>query len=258
MKKQSKGVIYVLTNPAFPEYVKIGYADDLEKRLKHLNRSECLPFAFRVYCVYEVNERLKDKDVHALIDKLNPSLRAIDSFDGKTRTKEFYSMSAEDAYEILESISGVSGTKGRLKRMKPEGHEILDEEEAEEAQNNVIYTEEGHIQKCNPVIKEFYFKLKEKILDLGDVELAPKKLYLSFKGKRNICDFVFKREKIKITINLKIGELKDPKDLAINVKGKGHWGVGEYRLIIFGDEDLNDVMDIIKQSYAKNRIRIKK
>ena len=41
------GVIYILTNPSFPEYVKIGYADDIDKRLLQLNRSECIPFAFR-------------------------------------------------------------------------------------------------------------------------------------------------------------------------------------------------------------------
>ena len=29
-----KGVIYILTNPSFPDYVKIGYADDIDKRLK--------------------------------------------------------------------------------------------------------------------------------------------------------------------------------------------------------------------------------
>ena len=34
------GVIYILTNPSFPEYVKIGYADDIDKRLQQLNRSE--------------------------------------------------------------------------------------------------------------------------------------------------------------------------------------------------------------------------
>lgn len=27
-----KGVIYILTNPTFPDYVKIGYADDIDKR----------------------------------------------------------------------------------------------------------------------------------------------------------------------------------------------------------------------------------
>ena len=43
------GVIYILTNPSFPDYVKIGYATNIENRLKQLNRSECIPFAFRVW-----------------------------------------------------------------------------------------------------------------------------------------------------------------------------------------------------------------
>ena len=47
------GVIYILTNPSFPEYVKIGYADNIDKRLQQLNRSECIPFAFRVYATFQ-------------------------------------------------------------------------------------------------------------------------------------------------------------------------------------------------------------
>lgn len=76
-----KGVIYILTNPSFPDYVKIGYADDIDKRLKQLNRSECTPFAFRVYATYEVNSRLSDLKLHSIIDKLNPDLRSIDDFN---------------------------------------------------------------------------------------------------------------------------------------------------------------------------------
>lgn len=34
---ENKGVIYILTNPSFPEYVKIGYADDIETRFLPLN-----------------------------------------------------------------------------------------------------------------------------------------------------------------------------------------------------------------------------
>lgn len=126
------GVIYILTNPSFPDYVKLGYADNLEKRLKQLNQSECMPFAFRVYAKYEVEKRLRDLDLHALIDKLNPELRSIDEFDGKPRIREFYAMTPEDAYEILECIAKISGTEDKLYRMKPEGHEILDEEIAKE------------------------------------------------------------------------------------------------------------------------------
>ena len=126
------GCIYILTNPSFPEYVKIGYASNLEKRLKQLNRSETIPYAFRAYAIYEVEKSLTDKELHKLIDKLNPDLRTIDNFDGKERIKEFFAMSAEDAYGLLECIAKISGTTDRLKKVKPEGHEIEDEKTAKE------------------------------------------------------------------------------------------------------------------------------
>ncbi len=128
----TKGVIYILTNPSFPDYVKIGYAKDLEKRMTQLNRSETIPFAFRAYAVYEVNSNLTDLVVHDLIDKLNPDLRSIETFDGKERKREFYAMKPDEAYSLLECIAKISGTENRLKKMKPEGHEIQDEETAAE------------------------------------------------------------------------------------------------------------------------------
>jgi len=129
-----KGVIYILTNPSFPQYVKIGYATDIEKRLKTLNRSETIPFAFRVYATYDVYTELTDIELHRLIDTLDPDLRTIETFDGKKRVKEFYAMTKEKAYSLLESIAKISGTTDRLKLMKPKGHEILDEQTAREDQ----------------------------------------------------------------------------------------------------------------------------
>ena len=93
----NKGFIYILTNPSFPDYVKIGYAHDVEKRLQQLNRSECIPFAFRVYALYEVEHVLADKQIHKLLDSLNPDLRSVDTFAGKERVREFYAISADEA-----------------------------------------------------------------------------------------------------------------------------------------------------------------
>ena len=127
----AKGYIYILTNPSFPQYVKIGYASDVQRRLGELNRSESLPFAFRVFATYETTSDLSDKEVHKIIDALNPDLRSIEEFDGKKRIREFYAMDPEDAYSILESIAKISGTEKCLKRWKETKQEAKDKEIAE-------------------------------------------------------------------------------------------------------------------------------
>lgn len=125
------GYIYILTNPSFPQYVKIGYADDVKSRLTQLNRSECLPFAFRVYATYEVSARLTDMKIHDVIDKLNPNLRSIDNVDGKKRVREFYAMSKEDAYSLLEAIAEINGLEKNLKLWSQTAKEKAEEEVAE-------------------------------------------------------------------------------------------------------------------------------
>ena len=113
---EKAGVIYILTNPSFPNFVKIGYADDLDKRVSELNRSASVPFAFRVYATYEVPARLQDLKLHKLIDQLNPNLRSVETFGGKKRVREFYAMSPEEACLILEAIAEINGTPERFKK----------------------------------------------------------------------------------------------------------------------------------------------
>ena len=127
MTKENKGVIYILTNPSFPSYVKIGYADDMDARLAQLNRSECTPFAFRVYATYEVDSRLTDMKLHEIIELLNPNLRAIDTVAGKKRKREFFAMSPEEAYRLFEAMAEIHGTTDRLKLVKPSNEQKQEE-----------------------------------------------------------------------------------------------------------------------------------
>lgn len=135
---ETKGVIYILTNPSFPEYVKIGYADDIQRRLKQLNRSECVPFAFRVYATYEVADRLSDIQIHNIIDSLNPNLRSIETFEGKKRVREFYAMTKEDAFKLLEGIAKINGLTKNLKLHTPTQSEVNDTETANEVKEESI------------------------------------------------------------------------------------------------------------------------
>lgn len=139
MGNEFQGVIYILTNPSFPEYVKIGYAKDVRKRVKSLNASSSTPFAFRIYATYDVLEELEDLKLHSIIDNLNPDLRSRDEIDGKQRVREFFAMTKETAYGIFEAIAEISGTNDRLHLWTATPKEEAEEELAEENRDTVLH-----------------------------------------------------------------------------------------------------------------------
>ncbi len=103
----AKGYIYIMTNPALKDMVKIGFAKDVEQRRKQLSTT-ALPYDYEVYATYETTGHLEDKVVHRMIDTLNQDLRV-------TRNREFYIMTPEQAYGLLEAIATISNTLDKLK-----------------------------------------------------------------------------------------------------------------------------------------------
>ena len=215
-----QGVIYILTNPSFPDYIKIGYATDLERRLRQLNRSETIPFAFRAYAIYEVESNLTDVVFHDLIDRLNPDLRSIETFAGRERKREFYAMSPEDAHGLLKCIAKISGTEQRLKKMTPVAFEsVLDGEKCGfqyVASGNEIYAFNytGGITEIFSYYKNgiIYGVREEKNATKGylvEINLAEKTLK-KISGGNMICNFVMSPEGSKILCNH---------------RGDGYWSV---------------------------------
>lgn len=186
----NKGVIYILTNPSFPEYVKIGYADNIENRLRQLNRSECIPFAFRVYATYEVNSRLSDIKIHSIIDKLNPNLRSIENTSGQKRVREFYAMSPEDAYSLLEAIAEIHGCTDKLTLVKPSSEEALAEEIAREIDTESTERAANFsFLKCQiPIGDEIEYaydaSLKAKVVDDRNIEFMGVTMSLTALAKK--------------------------------------------------------------------------
>lgn len=175
------GVIYILTNPSFPQLVKIGYADNVQDRVNLLNRNPGLPYSFRIYATYDVNERLEDLKVHNMIDRLNPNLRCQEMIDGKIRTREFFAMTAETAYQIFQAMAEISGTSDRLHLWKPTEEEIANKENSDETLN--FNTNRHHFKniefKSSLTGKTYYSKTKENGA-LGIYEKENDKEVISF------------------------------------------------------------------------------
>jgi len=116
-----------------------------------------------------------------------------------------------------------------------------------------VYNEEDHLKVASETIKELYQEFKTGILNIGDnITVKPVKLYISFVAKRNIADIHVQKKALKLWINLKTGELDDPKHVTKDVSHIGHWGNGDYGIQVKDDENLEYIASLIKQSYKKN------
>lgn len=109
IKNLPKGCIYIMTNPCLQGMVKIGYAEDVNKRKEQLSTT-ALPHPYEIYAVYQTPGKLEDKKLHKLIDTLNPNLRI-------SKNREFFEMSPEEAFTLLETVAIISGTQNNLLRL---------------------------------------------------------------------------------------------------------------------------------------------
>ena len=245
--ENKKGVIYVLTNPSFPKYVKIGYSDNVNKRLEELNRSECIPFAFRLYAYYKVENRLSDKKVHELIDGLNPELRSVENINGKERKREFYAMPKEQAYGILKSIATINNLEKNLVLVEPTREELADEEAAAEIENTPLTFEQFYINKNERLIKlhEKLFDKFKKIHNEVYEEVTPNYIAIrNVKGK-SICEVHIHKTKILIIT-------REPKNESLligeKVPEKYLWSLN-YRIYFDNENEIDKVVEVLTDVY---------
>lgn len=191
---------------------------------------------------------MTDLALHRIIDKINPDLRSIETIDGKQRKREFYAMSSEDAYSILEGIAQIHGLEHNLVFVKKSKQEASEEKQAKEIN---IYSEENFINS-NPNVKDVYISLKKRIVQFGDVVIEPKKLYVAFKRNTNFCDVLFRKNKLVVFINMTKGSLIDSENICEDISSKGHWGNGDYSVSINSEMEIDSLMKLIEQSYKNN------
>jgi predicted transport protein len=112
-----------------------------------------------------------------------------------------------------------------------------------------VYTEEDHLNRRSDEIVELYEDFKQALLNLKpDFEIVPKKWYVAFKVNKNIVDIELQAKSLKIWINLKKGQLDDPKKLMRDVSTTGHGGNGDYEVIVKDTANLEYLMSLVKQA----------
>ena len=74
------------------------------------------------------------------------------------------------------------------------------------------------------------------------------KLYVAYKAETDFVDVVPLASGLNLFLNLQIHELVDPRGLAQDVSGVGHWGNGNVRVHLADLGDLTHVMALVRQA----------
>ena len=117
----------------------------------------------------------------------------------------------------------------------------------------VTYSEDYHLAKCDNRIKDIYRELKDSILSISPtITVEPKKNYIAFVNKKNFIYLRTRRSKLSLGLNLKIGELNDPKHIGIDITASGLHTPCDYSVFIDDKSDLGYILTLIRQAYDKN------
>lgn len=120
-----------------------------------------------------------------------------------------------------------------------------------------VYDEEYHLSKNKnrpAEIEELYYKIKDRILDLGDdIETKYLAQTIQFKLEKSFVDLIIYNSGVIAVINLKKGELDDPRNETRDVSEKGHWGNGDYKYKFIPGSELEYGIYLIKQAYEDKR-----
>ncbi|WP_245853784.1 DUF5655 domain-containing protein [Necropsobacter massiliensis] len=113
---------------------------------------------------------------------------------------------------------------------------------------------DNHAYITQGKIADLYQVLRQNILALDEsVSEEFKKLYIAYKMESNFVDIIPQANALKLILNMRFDEIHDPKNLCEDVTNKGLWGNGDVRVTINEINELDDVMNLIRQSFEKQR-----
>ena len=243
---EKTGYIYVLTNESFhrDNWVKIGYAEDVEKRVKELSNTS-VPLPYEIYRTYEIPRisgvRDPDKLLHDLISKLNPNLRI-------SPNREFFEMLPRDAYDMLFAIAQMHGRVDKLRKND-------DNRSDQETQQENEHTVEALFPE-NTEARSLFEKIKALVLSVDQsLEEAPRQNYVTFKKDGNNTVSVWaKNGWVEVVLNAKTGQIKDDHDLLYDITSR-KWSAAHYAFRFMAGSDMDAARDLIEQTInLKNNI----
>ena len=116
-----------------------------------------------------------------------------------------------------------------------------------------VYNEEDLLFQTTQELQNLFKELKDSILSIAtDIEIRPKAKYIAFVRKNNFVEVSFFKSSLKLYLSINNNQLNDPKRIARDVSKIGHWGTGNYEIILKDSDNIGYVLSLIRQAYDQN------
>ncbi len=117
------------------------------------------------------------------------------------------------------------------------------------------YTVSLHLNNKKESVINLFHMIREGILGFaaedGEVIETANKLYIAYRHGKNFCEIELMSKNLKITIDIPLSELDDPKGLARDVSTVGHWGTGETQFKVSDVEQVPYALNLIGQAFLR-------
>ena len=121
---------------------------------------------------------------------------------------------------------------------------------AKKAESKTVQKYSLETYDVNAFTRILFESLDKRIMNLSPaVKKEYKKLYVVYKLDTNFVDIVFQKQRLRISINMKFSEINDPNSICKDITGLGRWGNGDVELFMEHQDELDQIMEIVKQSF---------
>jgi uncharacterized protein with ParB-like and HNH nuclease domain/predicted transport protein len=113
----------------------------------------------------------------------------------------------------------------------------------------VAYTIDDHPHLMTPAIQPLFESFRRAVLALDPcVSEEFLKLYVAYKAETNFVDVIPQSKRLRLTLNMRFDEVRDPEGMCTDFAGKGRWGNGDVEVVFTSLEQLPYILGLVRQS----------
>ena len=131
-------------------------------------------------------------------------------------------------------------------------NEILKKyKEMEQKRDETDYAIEDHPNLTGEVLQLFE-QVRNHVRNLDpSVQEEIRKRVIAYKTTDDFVSIIPRKDSLRLVLNMKFSDIDDPKSLCKDITGGDHFGTGDVRVKMLTVDQMEDVLALIRQAYAK-------